>query len=90
MLSLQTPQAGLAVVDQPGQDEQFVTSTRIPNNAHVFYVSANEEHIKATSTKSNNIGRTLIRQKLKNNEVCEDWTYPSILENLKTIPLENQ
>jgi hypothetical protein len=42
MLSLQTPQAGLAVVDQPGQNEQLVTSTRIPNNAHVFYVSANE------------------------------------------------
>jgi hypothetical protein len=56
MLSLQTPQAGLAVVDQPGQNEQLVTSTRIPNNAHVFYVSANEEHIKATSTKSNDIG----------------------------------
>jgi len=56
MRSLQTPQADLAAIDQPGQDEQLVTSTRIPNNAHVFYVSTNEEHIKATSTELNDIG----------------------------------
>ena len=55
MRSLQTPQTGLAVIDQPGQDEQLVTSTRIPNNGHVFYVSTNEEHIRATSTESSDI-----------------------------------
>ncbi|CAF4505661.1 unnamed protein product, partial [Rotaria sp. Silwood2] len=88
--SLRKPQGGIAVIYRPGEDQRLVTSKTIRNDPNVFYVSANEEHIKISTTELDDISSTLIRQKLKRNEACEHLTYPSVLDYLKTIPLKDQ
>ncbi|CAF5070521.1 unnamed protein product, partial [Rotaria sp. Silwood1] len=90
MRSLRTPQGGIAVTYRHGEDQRLITSKTNRNNPNIFYVSANEEHVKISSTESEDISSTLIREKLKKNEACEHLTYPSVLEHLKTIPPENQ
>jgi nicotinic acid mononucleotide adenylyltransferase len=90
MRSLRTLQNGLTVVYRPGQDKKLITSTTIQNNPSVFYVSENEEDEKISTIESNDISSTLIRQNLKNKEDCEDFTYPSVLDYLKTISLDKE
>ena len=75
---------GVAVVYRQGESHCLLTSTAIQNDSKVFHVSHNDEDSMDTSTtETEDISSTLIRKRLKINDVCEHLTYKSVLDYLK-------